>query len=296
MSWQTADHDAVTDRVSSLALATLVSILYPASLYIWPDALTSDRHETRTIKRNFISVFAALALSIKALSVFKEWTDPDYRQHGSLLDYFHSKSYPTNASLVAECVVRPLAYALVLFIGPIYAEIRQLDHCDTGSGSRRLLSLVRTMVISLREPNWWMSVRNLLVAPVTEEAIFRGIVLAILLPFWSKTTAILLSSFLFGLMHLHHCLRSVLVTRRVCHRELVGSLVQCTYTSLFGLYAALVYVTAGNLISPILLHAFCNLNGLPNFSLICSNKHYFLLTTIGFLVWLHHLSNLFLQL
>jgi prenyl protein peptidase len=47
---------------------------------------------------------------------------------------------------------------------------------------------------------------------------------------------------------------------------LARTIFQFTYTSLFGFFAAFVYIRTGNLLSVILAHSFCNWMGLPRLS------------------------------
>jgi prenyl protein peptidase len=70
----------------------------------------------------------------------------------------------------------------------------------------------------------------------------------------------------FGIAHLHH-----LYEFRITHPQtplllaVARSLFQFTYTSLFGFFAAFVFLRTGNLYSVILAHSFCNWMGLPRF-------------------------------
>ena len=70
----------------------------------------------------------------------------------------------------------------------------------------------------------------------------------------------------FGLAHLHH-----LYEFRISHPEthfLVGlarSIVQFGYTTLFGWFAAFLFLRTGNFWTCVVVHAFCNWQGLPRF-------------------------------
>jgi prenyl protein peptidase len=46
---------------------------------------------------------------------------------------------------------------------------------------------------------------------------------------------------------------------------LIRSLLQFTYTTLFGSYATFLYMRTGSLLGVILVHAFCNWMGFPRF-------------------------------
>jgi prenyl protein peptidase len=71
---------------------------------------------------------------------------------------------------------------------------------------------------------------------------------------------------IFGLAHFHH-----LYEFRITHPDvplvpaILRTLLQLTYTTLFGGYATFLYLRTGSLLSVILVHSFCNWMGLPRF-------------------------------
>lgn len=80
----------------------------------------------------------------------------------------------------------------------------------------------------------------------------------------SVTRTIFLSPVIFGLAHFHHFYEF-----RVTHPHepvvaaLLRSLFQLTYTSLFGAYATFLFLRTGSLLAIFVVHAFCNVMGLP---------------------------------
>lgn len=82
----------------------------------------------------------------------------------------------------------------------------------------------------------------------------------------SVPRTIFLSPVIFGLAHLHHFYEF-----RISHPQapisvsLLRSLLQLTYTSLFGAYATFVFLRTGSLLAIFVVHAFCNCMGLPRF-------------------------------
>lgn len=102
---------------------------------------------------------------------------------------------------------------------------------------------------------------------MTEEVLFRSAsVPLLLLSQTSNTTIIFLTPIIFGLAHVHHFYEF-----RISHPHtpvvsaILRSLLQFTYTSLFGGYATFIYLRTGSLLSVILVHAFCNWMGFPRF-------------------------------
>jgi prenyl protein peptidase len=82
----------------------------------------------------------------------------------------------------------------------------------------------------------------------------------------SVTKTIFLSPIIFGLAHLHHFYEF-----RISHPQvpvsvaLFRSLLQLTYTSLFGAYATFLFLRTGSLLAIFVVHAFCNCMGFPRF-------------------------------
>lgn len=87
-----------------------------------------------------------------------------------------------------------------------------------------------------------------------------------ILAHYSGKQIIFLTPLYFGIAHVHH-----LYEFRLTHPHtpmllaIARSLFQFTYTSLFGFFAAFLFLRTGNVLSLILAHSFCNWMGLPRF-------------------------------
>lgn len=83
---------------------------------------------------------------------------------------------------------------------------------------------------------------------------------------YSGKQVVFLTPLYFGIAHVHH-----LYEFRITHPEVplivtvLRSLFQFTYTSLFGFFAAFVFIRTGNVYTCMLAHTFCNWMGLPRF-------------------------------
>lgn len=119
----------------------------------------------------------------------------------------------------------------------------------------------------------WIGYRNLVVAPLSEEVVFRSLAIPLfLLANVDQTRIVFVTPLVFGLAHLHH-LVDFLQARTPKGRLLppvaawiqgiCRSLFQFTYTSLFGFFAAFVFLRTGNLWAAVLAHTFCNHIGIP---------------------------------
>ncbi|XP_022767104.1 CAAX prenyl protease 2 [Durio zibethinus] len=106
--------------------------------------------------------------------------------------------------------------------------------------------------------------RNLVVAPLTEELVFRACMIPLLLCGGFKAyNVIFLCPTFFSLAHLNHMME---IYGRHNYSLVKASMVvglQLGYTVIFGSYASFLFVRTGNLIAPLVAHAFCNYMGLP---------------------------------
>ena len=81
---------------------------------------------------------------------------------------------------------------------------------------------------------------------------------------FSAKEIVFLTPLYFGIAHVHHLYEFRLTNPRTpLLVAVLRSLFQFTYTSLFGFFAAFVFIRTGNLFSVILAHSFCNWMGLP---------------------------------
>lgn len=107
--------------------------------------------------------------------------------------------------------------------------------------------------------------RNLVVAPFTEEWVFRACVCALLLQGgFSHAAVVLLSPLLFGVAHLHHLYRLVRVERMPLARAAVQCIFQFAYTTLFGMFAGFVMLRTGSVGASVAAHSLCNFFGFPD--------------------------------
>jgi len=62
------------------------------------------------------------------------------------------------------------------------------------------------------------------------------------------------------------------------------------YTTIFGAYSALLFISTGNIIAPIMAHKFCNHMGFPDFQEMFQLEEpkrscLFILSLVGLLLW-----------
>ncbi|KAG9195380.1 prenyl protein peptidase [Alternaria panax] len=153
--------------------------------------------------------------------------------------------------------LRTMLLVTILFAGPIF------EHGIVDGGWRDWVKLngVHESLSS------WIGYRNFIVGPVSEELVWRSFIIPLhVLAHFSGTHIVFLTPLYFGIAHLHH-----LYEFRITHSEVpffvavLRSLFQFTYTSLFGFFAAFVFIRTGNVYTCMLAHSFCNWMGLPRF-------------------------------
>lgn len=170
------------------------------------------------------------------------------------------------SQLALEAIVLPLLQTAVLFAGPIYIARQEAQSIRTNV--EKLLDLI--------------VIRNYVIAPVTEEFIFRGVLSAVLLPCWSSPVTLVISSVMFGAAHSHH----YLFEKNMRSVNGLAALEQMIYTSLFGAYASLLYFRSKLILTPILVHSFCNYMGLPDIQAITSSRLSLFITLCGLFSWI----------
>lgn len=169
-------------------------------------------------------------------------------------------------------VVVPLLLTSLFFLGPLIVL-------------KDTYTLEEFIEIELRSVFSWIFVRNYIVAPLTEEFIFRSTLLAILIPCWeSQIVAMSLSSIFFGLAHSHHYIFQKLEGCRPI--SFIQALVQIAYTFTFGMYSSSLFLKTNSILTSISLHIFCNFMGFPDFEVLTYRKLYYYVTIAGAVLWL----------
>ena len=112
----------------------------------------------------------------------------------------------------------------------------------------------------------WIVLRNLVIAPITEEIVFRSCMVPVLHSTgMSASNVCFIAPLFFGFAHVHH---AVVKLRQ---GNAFGSVVlltifQFVYTSLFGAYASYTYQRSASLAAVVLSHSMCNALGIPDVS------------------------------
>ncbi|CAG5872296.1 unnamed protein product [Menidia menidia] len=145
----------------------------------------------------------------------------------------------------------------VFYLGPIVHSA--LDNPDGFTGELQAALDVQRWRLCARDALW---LRNQVVAPLTEELVFRGAMLPMLLPCAGPTAAVLTAPLFFGVAHFHHIIEQRRLGKDSMSVILLVAGLQFLYTTVFGAFPAFVFLRTGHLVGPVLCH--CNSQGLPD--------------------------------
>jgi prenyl protein peptidase len=239
------------DSVVAVLLSLAYGILYVVFFY-YPKSKELrglSRDHVQVIRHRIRAVTVASVLSIGTCGVLISV----YRPEESAWTMLGFRSLFAVETYLA--MVLPVALTLVFFLGPFMADI--VDMARHGLTLRWNLLTLRALVI----------------APITEEVVFRAcIATTLLLADYSHTFIVWVAPLFFGTAHVHHIIELYAhkqaqygtVTRQQLIGILLPTVFQFAYTFLFGVYAMHIFLQTGCLYGVILVHALCNHFGLPD--------------------------------
>ncbi|XP_060608082.1 CAAX prenyl protease 2-like [Ruditapes philippinarum] len=236
------------DAWQSILLCFLFAILYVGSLYVWSETNSKSRDHPETIRKRFISVTVVSFLVIPIVWYFGSPTTTD-RGH-TVLEWLGIRF-----SGFITALVIPLLLTMVLFAGPL-----TLHYMD---GVFRLYLEPRYWINSLNNSIW---LRNHIVAPISEEFIFRACMLPFLVPQFGEGWSVFICPLFFGVAHLHHMIEKITQNKEDVKDAFKSSAFQMAFTTVFGAYSAFLFLRTGHFVAPFLAHAFCNHMGFPAFN------------------------------
>jgi prenyl protein peptidase len=189
--------------------------------------------------------------------------DDPWQRFGFRLDTLGS-SLRESLRLIATLFLGPL----VVLWYEVYLTARVFVEKTGQSYWQALWKYVRSCTYDRWAMDGWPTMRNLVTGPLTEEIVFRGYMLPLLLVSGvDPTTASLAAPGFFGAAHLHHAVE-LLRMQYPPSSVVVSTLFQMAYTWVFGIIAAFMFVCTNNIAGPIAAHVFCNWMGLPDLSFL----------------------------
>ncbi|KAI9279287.1 CAAX protease self-immunity-domain-containing protein [Sporodiniella umbellata] len=221
------------------------TVIYVAGFYLFKT--TGSRNDPRVIRARMKAVAVASFIS---MCIVYQLTDDNLLVALGLM--------PSLA------VLKPVILTMLLFLGPL-----SIMYFDRELFFQSNFDFKRDLVESFTQP---LGQRNYIVAPLTEEFVFRACMIATLHQAdYSRNYLIFASPLYFGLAHLHHVWENYHAlgkTKKALRQALCGSLFQFAYTSVFGWYVSYLFLKTGSLWPSVLCHSFCNIMGFPDFSRI----------------------------
>ncbi|KAL1746857.1 hypothetical protein HDZ31DRAFT_33264 [Schizophyllum fasciatum] len=148
----------------------------------------------------------------------------------------------------------------ILYTGPIYV-IYLRKRLPFQARSPGLVPSLQSIVGNA------VGVRNYVVAPITEEIVFRACIVAVYSLCGAARWKIVWGAPLwFGMAHLHHAweaYNNLGRTADALKRALLQTAFQFLYTTLFGAYCVDIFLLSGNIVAPVSAHVVANFMGMP---------------------------------
>ncbi|KAI5309766.1 hypothetical protein KEM55_002469 [Ascosphaera atra] len=153
--------------------------------------------------------------------------------------------------------LRCLLLTAILFLGPLFLSVIVDGDWKGWVCGARVVEMARD----------WVAWRNYVAAPITEEIVFRSVMISIqLAASMSPSRIVFITPLYFGIAHVHHLIETRIADPGFYWTPLlIRTVVQFAYTTLFGWYESFLYLRTGSLLAVIVVHAFCNVIGLPQF-------------------------------
>jgi len=257
MSWSTSSsssggpgpHHHHHHPLLALSACTALSLTYVLTLYsLVPQSIRQlERNDATQIKARTLSAMASSVVAVGVTGSSVLYQQGHISNLGSLMGI--------HAAHLLPALTLPLGSFVLLFSGPL-AQI----------------------YLQSTSYNWfseypWINARNLVVAPVTEELVFRSCIgtTMVVLGGFSYPSVVFGAPLFFGLAHIHHGIASILKGEPVIDAVTTATF-QTVYTTLFGALEMLVFLKTGHVASAAVVHAWCNFMGLPRVDLLFQSQ------------------------
>ncbi|EQB77675.1 hypothetical protein CB1_000429013 [Camelus ferus] len=210
-----------------------------------------SRDHPAVIKRRFTSVLVVSSLSPLCVLLWRELTG--IQPGTSLLTLMGFR-----LEGIFPAALLPLLLTMILFLGPLM-QLSMDCPCDLADGLKVVLA-PRSWARCLTDMRW---LRNQVIAPLTEELVFRACMLPMLAPCTGLGPAVFTCPLFFGVAHFHHIFEQLRFRQSSVGSIFLSAAFQFSYTAVFGAYTAFLFIRTGHLIGPVLCHSFCNYMGFP---------------------------------
>lgn len=227
-------------------------------LYVLPFYLSKRTRPSPTLNRDAPSVIRARIRAVTITVLISTTTTLLLTHHYTSLSWSACLHRLGFSPLSFSTTFYPLIVTAILFAGPLYKDVLVDGHLVPLHHALR--NIRQTLSSSTGQ-------RTYLAGPITEELLFRSTLIPVhLLSTTSSNprTLLLVTPLYFGIAHLHHLYEFRLTYPRTpLQTAILRTAFQFTFTTLFGWYAAYVFLRTGNVYAVILIHVFCNYIGFP---------------------------------
>ncbi|ODV86905.1 hypothetical protein CANARDRAFT_195739 [[Candida] arabinofermentans NRRL YB-2248] len=267
----------VTQLQATVVYATLVSASYVICLYF--RAPSGSRNSDVVIRSRLIRVTAITLSNMLILPYVMVNVLHTAKSYSDVVRYMGL--IPTHNTFMD--IVKVLGLFITLFAGPVVETFSWgLDSFVEGVLNYPLLQITRDFIS----------------APITEELVYTSVTMALFTPFLPLVDGyqgldssgvdimklVTWTPLLFGFAHLHHAYGSLKSGKYPAVFVMLNTLIQLTYTTMFGLLTNLIFLGTGSIWCCVIIHCWCNLNGLPKLSVDGSGEFkllYYALLLVG---------------
>jgi prenyl protein peptidase len=260
---------------------TLLSVFYVASLYcLVPPKIRQLHNRDDPIQIQWRGFATSIVSIISIASYGAMFCEPLTAESGIV--------HPVNWSLdfrstfVATCGV--VFHVSILYFGVyLRAVLLVYDAIRKQNGNVSPSNLLYYLIVWYVNPIYesiiqnnnmkrWIVLRNLLIAPITEEIVFRSCMVSALISTGMAASKVcLVAPLFFGVAHLHHAVLKLHQGQPLVSVVLM-TFFQFLYTSLFGAYVSYSYQRSASIIAIVVCHSMCNALGIPDISFLQQNS------------------------
>lgn len=264
----------------SIFTAVVISVAIATSyvfVIFWGQNIKQDRNDPQVIRGRIFRVTTLCVVLTATLPI--------------LIHYFLNP-YPTLLKSYQQLKIFQLPNAkdlqsvlliCILYTGPIWNYFHSINYdlAEWVQECKEELTLIQ-------------GIRDLVFAPISEEVVYRSLVLLVYQPLLqsgdlSTKSFITYTPLLFGIAHLNHGYVLYKVKKIDLAMVLFNGVVQFTYTSIFGMLANYLLLRNDSIYGSILVHSMCNLMSFPELVPEMSELIYYPLLIAGPIAFFYYL-------
>ena len=260
-------------ELSAVSWCVFVGGLFVASLYIWwKDRYGSIESDPVIARHRTISVCGASVVSVILLRILCA----KYELAAGSAEFLSFMGVRPGLSMLSSCAV-VAALTLIMFVGPLvmnivngYTIIDKYSYRTISYFSKDFLAALPQIAHELKDSRmFWASI---VVGPITEEIVYRACMCPVLKAAgFGNLFCCMIPPLCFGFAHLHHFVHNVQVMP--LSQAVFTTVLQLSYTTVFGAFSCFVYLRTGHLAACITTHTICNAFGFPDFETLAEHEH-----------------------